>query len=323
MTKLHNSLINYVGHNPIDVLKAVGERELAWLIKHGKPRHPREIAYRDIYHDKPQDPAVQMRNLRDYLELAHLAVPGNADYTKPTLRHPDLSPANILVSDDNKITGLIDWQNTAILPLFLQSSLPMHFQNWGDEESEIFKRPELAADFDELSADEKAIAMEVYRRRQVHYLYVGHTRFSDELHFRAMTEEHLVMMNKLYVAAWRPWEENNVSLKAELIRFLQTWHEMMSLTRSKDIKAPITYAADEIQDCLALDKEQEDSDGRIQRICDSLPVTIEGWVDCEQYETARVRAAEVKAFLFDNAESEEERKEFERCWPFQDHIEID
>jgi hypothetical protein len=48
--------------------------------------------------------------------------------------------------------------------------------------SENFRRPKLAEDFATVTDSDKEIEMELYRRRQVHYFYVGHrvplTRFT-------------------------------------------------------------------------------------------------------------------------------------------------
>ncbi|KAL1305924.1 hypothetical protein AAFC00_004066 [Neodothiora populina] len=100
-----------------EVMESVGQRELAWLERFGQPRYPREVMYRESYDKKMVDPATQMRNLRDYLALAPLIVPDDPELVKPIIRHPDLSPSNIFVSESGDITALLDWQYTCILPL--------------------------------------------------------------------------------------------------------------------------------------------------------------------------------------------------------------
>jgi len=52
--------------------------------------------------------------------IAPYIVPRENDaLVHPTLRHPDLQPNYVFVSDDVEITGLIDGQHCAILPVFL------------------------------------------------------------------------------------------------------------------------------------------------------------------------------------------------------------
>lgn len=60
-------------------------------------------------------------------------MPKKPSLLRPTLRHPDLQPPNIFVSDDFKTVGLIDWQHGSILPLFLQAGVPKYWQNTSDE----------------------------------------------------------------------------------------------------------------------------------------------------------------------------------------------
>jgi hypothetical protein len=46
-------------------------------------------------------------------------------------------------------------------------------------------------------------------------------------------------------------------------------------------------------------------------------------VSSELYEQAKARAQDVRQQMMDAADTDEERKEIEENWPFQDHIEID
>lgn len=145
-------LINWknVGETPKELLEAVGHREMAWLQNFGKQRFPREPLYREFYDHQEVDPQVQVDSLKYYLKLAPHIVPEDSDLCQPTIRHPDLSPTNIFVSESGEVTGVIDWQHSTILPAFLQARIPKHFQNYGDDDSENFRRPALPTTFDSL-----------------------------------------------------------------------------------------------------------------------------------------------------------------------------
>lgn len=305
-----------------DVMRSVGERELAWLEKFGRFRYPREPLYRAFYSHQQVDPEVQKRSLRDYLKVAPLVIPEQSDFNMPTIRHPDLSPNNIFISNSGNITGLIDWQHTSILPLFLQAKIPKHFQNWGDDESESMQPPRLPDNFDSMAADEKEAELEIYRRRQTHYFYMGYTSRNNETHFNAIGKPRLIMTNRLFDTAARPWEGDNASLKAELIRAIRHWPEMRS-SQAKSHDCPVQYTAEEVTKYLAIDKQQQEADAQMQTLRDCFTTDIEGWVPADLYEQARARAYDVRAQMLEAAESEEERKEVEDNWPFQDHIEID
>lgn len=306
------------GNTSKEVLKAVGERELEWLQKFGRERYPREALYREFYGHQKVDPQVQIGHLLDYLKLAPHIVPKEEELSTPTIRHPDLSPSNIFVSDSGEITGIIDWQHTAILPIFLQAKIPKHFQNYGDEESENFKPPKLPPNFDIMSDSEKEHEMEVYRRRQVHYFYVGFTDRHNKPHFNAMRKHNLVLRNRLYDIACRPWEGDNTSLKAELISTLEQWGEI-----APEVVAPVQYSSDETKDCLDRDTKQKEADMQMEQMRAFIGVNIEGWVPNNTFEEAKAKAEYIKNEMLNEAETEHERKELLEHWPFQDHEEID
>lgn len=46
--------------------------------------------------------------------------------------------------------------------------------------------------------------MEIYRRRQVHYFYVGFTSRYNKPHFNALQNYNLVLRNQLYTTAGQP-----------------------------------------------------------------------------------------------------------------------
>lgn len=233
-------------------MRSVCEREIAWLQRFGRFRHPREPLYRAFYSHQEVDPEVQKQSLRDYLRVVPLVIPEQSEFNLPTVRHPDLSPNNIFVSNSGDITGLIDWQHTSILPLFLQAKIPKHFQNWGDDESESMRPPRLPDNFDSMAASEKEAELEVYRRRQTHYFYMGYTGRNNETHFNALGKAGLAMTNKLFDTAARPWEGDNTSLKAEIIRASRHWSDMRS-SQAKSHDFPVHYTEEEVTKCLAID----------------------------------------------------------------------
>jgi hypothetical protein len=91
-----------------------------------------------------------MEYLKSYLQIAPDLVPKRDEHMiRPSIRHPDLQPNNVFVSQNLEITGLIDWQHCAILPLFLHAGIPGSLQNYGDTVSESLETPQLPANFDE------------------------------------------------------------------------------------------------------------------------------------------------------------------------------
>lgn len=301
------------------MLKAVGEREILWLRRFGEKRHPREPFYREFYCRQKVDPQVQIRHLFNYLKIAPYLVPKVEQLNVPTIRHPDLSPSNIFISDSGDITGIIDWQHTTVLPIFLQAKIPKHFQNYGDDDSENFRHPKLAEDFATMTSSDKEVEMELYRRRQVHYFYLGYTSKLNKAHFHAMGKYDLVLRNQLYDTAGRPWEGDNTSLQAQLIKTIAQWSEIASLEDS----LPVHYSEAEVEECLDRDAKQKSVEEKVQQVRDFIGINIDGLVLNEEFESARERARLIKNELAEGANTEEERREFDKLWPFQDHEEID
>lgn len=301
------------------MLKAVGEREILWLRRFGQKRYPREPFYREFYNGQEVDPQVQIRHLLNYLAVAPHLVPRSEGLNVPAIRHPDLSPSNIFISESGDITGILDWQHTTILPIFLQAKIPKHFQNYGDDDSENFQRPKLAEDFDTMSSIDQEAELELYRRRQVHYFYLGYTSELNKPHFKAMGKHHLVLRNQLYDIASRPWEGDNTSLQAQLIKTVSQWPEIAPPGHDP----PVYYSPAEIEECLDRDAKQRKVDEQMQQLRDSIGINIDGLVLNEEYEGARERAGLIKRELAESTETEELREEFEKLWPFQDHEELD
>ena len=290
-----------------------------WLRRFGEKRHPRELFYREFYGHQKVDPQIQIDHLSDYLRVTPYLAPEADDLNVPTIRHPDLSPSNILISDNGDITGVIDWQHASVLPLFLQAKIPKYFQNYGDEESENFVRPKLAENFATMSSDDKAVELETFRRRQLHYFYLGYTSQYNKRHFHALGKPHLVLRNQLYDIAGRPWEGDNTSLQSQLMKTVAQWSDISATPQ----KPPIGYTEEEVKECLDRDANQKNIDEQMQRLREDIGVSIDGLVMNEEFESAVERAQLVKDQLMEDAVTEDERREIDENWPFQDHDEID
>jgi hypothetical protein len=170
-----------------------------------------------------------------------------------------------------------------------------------------------------MTDSDKEIEMELYHRRQVHYFYVGYTSRLNKAHFHAMGKYSLVLRNQLYDTAGRPWEGDNTSLQAELIKTMAQWSEIGSPTDTP----PVHYSPAEIKECLDRDTKQKNADEQMQQVRDFIGVNIEGWVQNDEFESVKEKAKLIKSEMADASETEEERREFDELWPFQDHEEID
>ncbi|EFR00445.1 protein kinase subdomain-containing protein [Nannizzia gypsea CBS 118893] len=91
-------------------LNAGEKKEISYLTKYGHPIQPFQRLRREIYDYKPRSHLDHLMNLRQYLQIAPRLIPHHdPTLARPVMRHPDLQPKAIFVSDKFEITGLIGW----------------------------------------------------------------------------------------------------------------------------------------------------------------------------------------------------------------------
>ncbi|EEH04098.1 phosphotransferase enzyme family protein [Histoplasma capsulatum G186AR] len=312
-------------------LTAIAEKELAWLQSYGKPRFPFERAYREATNYRKSVPEEHMATLEKYLKIAPYLVPKDKSLHRPILRHPDLQPNNIFVSKDLDIIGLIDWQYCSALPIFLAAGIPQYIQNYDDEESLHFIPPKLPKTLDEMSAHERSTALEQFRRRHLHFYYLGFTQRFNPSHFHALDHDrsHL-LKRKTFTHAGDPWEGNNIQLKADLVHMVQNWDKVVTSADAEGgggtdavvPPCPITFDLSEAQDTLRIEKEYEKTDSQLSLIRDAIGVSIDGWTSNEMFEDAIARAKEFKKMAIDSVSDNKIDQEMtEKHWPFDDFVE--
>ncbi|OOF97131.1 hypothetical protein ASPCADRAFT_3749 [Aspergillus carbonarius ITEM 5010] len=244
---------------------------------------------------------------------------------RPTLRHPDFSPNNVLVDSSNNITGIIDWQHSVVLPLCLCAGIPDYFQNWGDPVSEVLAKPEtkLPENFHRLSQDEQAAIQETMRRRLVHFCYAALTMNQIPHHFDALRDESSMLRAKLFNRAGAPWEGDSQSLRYVMIQVCSKWP--MSIDHEnppRPIKCPVEYSEQEVLQCTKNHDQEQEKLQELAEMRDVIGIDSLGWVpDDEHLEESRAMAQNIKAGLLEQSESDTERIALLEHFPFDDHDE--
>jgi hypothetical protein len=267
-----------------------------------------------------------MEYLNMYLQIAPDLVPKHDDnLTRPSIRHPDLQPNNVIVSPDLEVTGLIDWQHCAILPLFLQAGIPGSLQNYGDAVSESLETPRLPADFDEQDEAEQLKQVLVLRKRQLHYTYVKETTRLCPSHGKALVDHPCILRRKLFRHASEPWEGDSVALKTDSVELTKQWPTLVASTPYswQPNKCPIEFSTQEASEILRLAAAMEAADSTFQSCLEIVGVGPEGWVPAEQHAEARQREQKLKADTLEDAESDEERGQMVKHWIFGDFDETE
>ncbi|KAF9811121.1 hypothetical protein IEO21_06639 [Rhodonia placenta] len=279
------------------------------------------IFMREAYRYQAQPPSDHVTNLHRYLRIAPRLVPKDPALCQFCIRHPDLQPGNIIVSrspaadSELRIVSLIDWQHTAILPLFLLAGVPQCLQNYSDPVSQRMLPPALPANLDALSAAARSRAEEAYHRRVVHYCYVNNTEEHNRPHYDAMTDRACVLRSRLFCHAGDPWEGETIELKAALIRATETWETLAG----DDAPCPIAFDAEDVCETMKLHGALEESDRLVEAWQKASGLGPEGWVPTQHYEEAMALCKRMKESALASAETtEEERVQIAAHWPFDD-----
>ncbi|KAE8349515.1 kinase-like domain-containing protein [Aspergillus coremiiformis] len=309
-----------------DIFRAVGERELSWTKVYAKSRLPYERLYREIYDFCKVSPDTHIENLFDYLKLVpFLGFSAGSAQHRPVMRHPDFQPNNILVSESNEITGLIDWQHCSILPLGLVAGIPKPFQNYGDAESEALREPQLdlPPNFDSLPPSEQALIRETLQKRLTHFLYAALTKRLNEDHYDAIFNNAAILHQRLFQSAGTPWEGDSITLRADMIRAIQNWRDLLSVDSVQCAKGtsplpPIQYSDTVIRDTLEFDSRQRDADIAMDQMRHALGVDVLGWVPNSEYEAAKELAQKIKTKMLEAAETVHDATAVRDHFPFDD-----
>lgn len=198
--------------------------------------------------------------------MAPFLVPTDPELRAPVLRHPDLQPNNIFISDDYRITSLIDWQHAMVLSAYLGAGIPKSFQNYNDPESQSFTPPQLPADLQSMEEAECAKALENFRRRHVHFFYLGFTQRLNPQHWRALEQDLDIFKRRILDHAGDPWEGLNTALQLDLVRISQLWPRIASTSEDPTAECPVSLTKEEAERIDGLDDAHREADADIAQL---------------------------------------------------------
>ncbi|KAF8306825.1 protein kinase subdomain-containing protein PKL/CAK/Fmp29 [Clavulina sp. PMI_390] len=309
-------------------------KEKAYLQQFGRPVLPYDRTKREGCQYQEQSPSAHIENLERYLLLAPSLVPSKPSLRDFVLCHQDLNTSNIIVSRSSdsstlRITGLLDWQNTAILPAFLHVGVPHGFQNWNDPVSDELSQPSLPENFDDMDEAAQMEAKSLYIRRLLHFHYVVCTIRCDGLHRELMEDPIWVwsLRYQLFDYAGEPWSGEILPLKVHLIQAVEKWDELRRLSEPGDSSGdpsatlepcPISFEEEDMKDTKKLDSDQDEVSRTWAEVREYICRDVEGWVPNEHYEEHLARSRYLKEQILEAAETEQERAEIEEHYPFED-----
>lgn len=280
-------------------MSAGAKKEIAHLQAHGRPLYPYQRIRRETFDCKKQQPSEYIEVLNKYLQIAPYLVPADDILIQPTIRHPDLRPNNIFVSENMDIISLIDWQHCSILPLFLQCGPPPHLVDSG-----VIVRDERVQE----------MQPELSTKRLLHGLYMSETAHRNETHCYALRHSFSAHRRNTYQQSCNTWDGDTMTLKSGLVSLAQNWDRVMGSTTP----CPISFTPDEGQEALLLEQEQRDADARVEESRIMFGIGPDSWVPCEHYEQLKEAMCKLKASMIESAESELDRDRIREHWIYDD-----
>ena len=303
------------------MLNAGAMKETLYLEQFGHPIWPMDRMRREIFNLEKQLPSIHLDSLQKYMQISkHLVPQCDSKLLRPTIRHPDLRASNIFVSDDFEITSIIDWQHSAILPLYLQSGIPAELDNSRDPVSRALEVPSLPQDIGELDADEKLQQLEIFVKRQLHHFYMTETADKNSLHFEALSDPFSIGRRKIFELSSAPWEGDNIPLRSSLLFVKQNWPD---ICMPSDAPCPIDFTDEEEVECLRLDELEQGADEQLEASKEMLNLGPEGWVSHSDYEATQAAISRMKVICLEQADTDVARSAVEDHWVYDDMDEDD
>lgn len=269
---------------------------------------------REIFNLEKQLPTAHLDSLGRYLQISKHLIPDGEEFNRPIIRHPDLRPSNIFVSDDYEITSLIDWQNAVALPMFLHSGIPDDLNNSADSVSSSIQIPRLPNDISALDENSRQEQLDLFRKRQLHYLYMTETSRENLVHFKALTLPFSVGRRKIYELSSAPWQGDSIPLRSSLAFIQQKWAEIAR----PDTPCPIALTKEEEEECFRLDELEREAAEQLEESMEMFGLGPEGWVSNENYDVVMEAIGEMKQMCLEQAESEAERNVIRNHWVYDD-----
>lgn len=291
-------------------MTSAARRELLYLRHHAKPK-PRETFLLPTDYDI--DPHEHFSLLAQFLQLAPFLVPAERNFQHPTLRHPDLSLANILlVPGSTKIASIIDWQDAIIFPLFMQAGYPA-FCEHDSSRPQSLEIPTLPEEFNSMSEEEQIEIMTKFRLEEANLYYTAATGIHNSRHMDALRIPHLGVRQYLTRQTAYPWDADMINLRAALVSITNPniWSSISPLP------CPISFSKEEREAAMNESSEWNESEALLSRIRHGLGIDAEGGTDPENFEFASKRNAELRMEMVRQSDVHE-REICWRNWPYKD-----
>lgn len=311
---LRSATDKLAGSSLTQYLHAVGTRETKAIQSLKLPKQIALFCGPKLYRPSKEN---KITALAWYRQIVDALIPKDTAITRPYLWHNDLHDDNIFVDPHNpeKITGIIDWQSCHISPLFNHNPDPA-FLDWDGLEPEtldLTPQPKLSG----LSPEERSATVQEYARQNVFIAWrkLMHAKNPDL--YRAVEFRKTAAYGLIFLAH-RMFEYGEAHFQSLLVDLKDTWTDLPAV--NSDIPFPFDFSEEDFE------RIKLDSDGAVagtdlvaevkETMGDLWP--DKGLIEHERYDDCKAALHELKEQIFEQlAETDEEKAEYERYWPFE------
>ncbi len=279
---------------------------------------PRMNYYRSS--TQPQYPSEAVSLLNRYLKIADAMVPTDKsetseDINSPTLWHPDLHLDNIFVDPESRqITSIIDWQWSAVLPLYYQCGIPRAFENPRSTLGSA-ELPELPRDYATLPQDERTRVGVMGQSEACQKFYELETSSKNPRHWTALQLDNLDLRRRPTRLALGLWNsEFFFFFRKALMEIEEQWAELCP----DSSQCPITFSEEELALHAYEEENQQGVGGILKLFKDRWSLPTDGMVDPADFAQTKAAIDDYRNVFLGTAEDEAERELFSRLWPYQD-----
>ncbi len=260
--------------------------------------------------------AAVCRMLETVCAITPHLVPRSADQCLPLLWHPDLHEGNIFISNEGKVTSLIDWQDANVLPLFLTLRNPQ-FLDLADD-AQLFELPK---GLKEMSPSVRSEIWERFNKSMLQGYYLAHFRENLPAAAAVYDDKQINPLRRQlgnYARTSDGYDAGALMLRNTLLQIRQKWAQFAGDDGTENaLPCPIHFGDDE------LEKHYEDG-RRLNGFRDILEASdirttfpLEGWVPVDLFDEWKDGLKKVIREVMESLGNQEERKEFQerlRLW---------
>lgn len=236
-------------------------------------------------------------------------VPRSADQCLPLLWHPDLHDGNIFISDEGKVTSIIDWQDANVLPLFLTMRKPQ-FLDLSDG-AQLFELPK---DLKDMSPSLRSETWERFNKSMLQGYYLAHFRENipaaavyDDIHINSIRRQ---IGN--YARTSNGHDADALMLRNTLLRIRQNWPKLAGNDETETAPpCPVDFDDDELEKHYADARRLNEFRDILEASDIRATFPLEGWVPVDLFDGWKKGLKKVTREVMESLKNPEERKEFQ------------